>query len=109
MPAAVRWGNLWCLRRCRTARGVREGPAGVGYPQVGIRYPEADPVNAAFVTGHGVVRVLEQFVNETALVVVRDLGFLTGILAKPDGACAVDVQCLVADALKKPIAVRSQS
>ena len=67
------------------------------------------PVSAAFFAGHCVVRVLEQFVNETALVVVRDLGFLTGILAKPDGACAVDVQRLVADALKKPIAVRGQS
>ena len=89
--------------------GIRKRPAGVGNPQVSIGDPEADPVSAAFFAGHGVVRVLEQFVDETALVVVRDLGFLTGILAKPDGAWAVDVQRLLANALKKPMAVRGQS
>lgn len=88
--------------------GFGERPAGVGNPKVGIRDPEADAVSAAFFTGRGVVRVLEQFIGETALAVVSDFGFLTGILTKPDGACPVDGESLVADPLKKAIAIAGQ-
>jgi hypothetical protein len=89
--------------------GFGERPASIGNPKVGIRDPEADPVSVAFFAGHGVIGVLKQFVEKPALVVMGDLGFLAGVLTKPDRARTVDVERLIADALKQGIPIPSQS
>jgi hypothetical protein len=63
----------------------------------------------ALLTGHGVVCVLKQLVKKTALIVVRDLGFLAGVLTKPDRAGAVDGERFVTDTLKKAVGILGES